>query len=65
MPLLNILIWLQLPNMISSTEDDNHLGIRLAFPNMERSKKRANPEEGGMKFTEDQVEVGEILVNIR
>ena len=57
MPLLNILIWLQLPNMISSAEDDNHLAIRLAFHNLEMSKKRANPKEGGMKFTEDQVEV--------
>ena len=50
--------------MISSTEDDNHLGIRLGFPNMERFKKRANPEEGGMKFTEEQVEVGGIILNI-
>ena len=46
--------------MISPTEDDNHLGIRLAFNNLERSekKKRANPEEDGMKITEEQVEVG-------
>ena len=61
MPLLKILIWSQWPNMISSTEDDNHLGIRLAFANLERSKKkkRANPEEDGMKITdEEQVEVG-------
>ena len=61
MPLLKILIWSQWPNMISSTEDDNHLGIRLGFHNME---KRANLEEGGMKFTEEQVEVGRILVTI-
>ena len=47
--------------MISSTEDDNHLGIRLDFPNME---KRANLKEGGMKITEQQVEVGRILVTI-
>ena len=46
--------------MISPTEDHNHLGIRLAFNNLERSKKkkRANPEEDGMKITEKQVEVG-------
>ena len=47
--------------MISPTEDGNHLGIRLAFANLERSKKkkRANPEEDGMKITdEEQVEVG-------
>ena len=47
--------------MISPMEDGNHLGIRLAFNNLERSKKkkkRANPEEDGMKITEKQVEVG-------
>ena len=46
--------------MISSTEDDNHLGIRLGFPSLAMSKKRANLKEGGMKITEQQVEVGRI-----
>ena len=64
MPLLKILIWSQWPNMISSTEDDNHLGIRLGFPSLAMSKKRANLKEGGMKITEQQVEVGRILVTI-
>ena len=60
MPLLKILIWLKWPNMISPSEDDNHLGIRLAFANQDRSKKkkRANPGEDDMKITDQQVEVG-------
>lgn len=46
--------------MISPSEDDNHLGIRLAFANQDRSKKkkRANPGEDDMKITDQQVEVG-------
>ena len=47
--------------MISPSEDDNHLGIRLAFANQDRSKKkkkRANPVEDDMKITDQQVEVG-------
>ena len=46
--------------MISPSEDDNHLGIRLAFANQDRfeKKKRANPGEDDMKITDQQVEVG-------
>ena len=61
MPLLKILIWLKWPNMILPSEDDNHIGIRLAFANQDRfekKKKRANPGEDDMKITDQQVEVG-------
>ena len=58
MPPLKILIWSKWPDMVSPTEDDNYLGIRLRFTNLERSKKRRNPEDSGVKITEEQVEVG-------
>ena len=62
MTLLRILVWSKWPNVISPTEDDNYLGVRLLFAK-ERSKKKANSEEGGMKITEEKVEVGILLNN--
>ena len=64
MPLLKILVWSKWPKMISPAEDDNYLGVRLLLTNLERSKKRANPEEGVMKIVKEQVEV-EFFLNIR
>ena len=58
MPLLKILVWSKWPKMISPAEDDNYLGVRLLLTNLERSKKRANPEEGVMNIMKEQVEVG-------
>ena len=57
--LLRMIIWLNRRNMVSSTEDDNHLGIwRLALNNREVSKRGGSPQTGGgLTFTEGQVKV--------
>ena len=57
--LLRMIIWLNRRNTVSSTEDDNHLGIwRLALNNQEVSKRGGSSGTGGgLTFSDGQVEV--------
>ena len=57
--LLQMIIWLNRRNTVSSTEDDNHLGIwRVALNNQEVSKRGGSSGNGGgLTFTNGQVKV--------
>ena len=60
--LLRTIIWLNRWNTVSSTEDDNHLGIwRVALNNQEVSKRGGSPRTGGgLTFTDGQVKVNNV-----
>ena len=79
MPLLKILVSLNQPsvkrpsmhwpniyrqNVVSSTEDDNPLGIRLlSLINLQKSGEKTNQDQDDQRhFTDDELEVGLCLI---
>ena len=74
MSLLKILVSLNQPsmhwpninwqNLVSSTEDDNPLGIRLlSLSNLQQSGKKTNQDQNDHRhFTDDELEVGLCLI---
>ena len=74
MPLLKILVSLNQPsmhwpninwqNLVSSTEDDNPLGIRLlSLSNLQKSGEKTNQDQDDLQhFTNDDLEVGLCLI---
>ena len=74
MPLLKILVslnqpsmhWpnINRPNMVSSPEDDNPLGIRLlSLINLQKSGEKTNQDKDDQRhFTNDDLEVGLFLI---